>query len=283
MQTRDVRYVASLEKAIQNDYYFLGETVPDFREMCLLVNTKKDIPSGIVTDIRQTYREIQNRLTELKAIQQLLQGKYRRYYRRDPQRDKEILEWGFIAKTTYSEFEYKLKEVEEKRKQRERERVSKAAPVEGLFQWFHSRENRVMLLRNLRILNDLDYETPSDLEVGERREVAQNRLRSLTLFIISGDAECLDDLQSHIHLREHDVLERYSKDELRGVLTHLKEVHPLEAEKVVQRFMESERFATLRCVLLSVHTSKDLEDDVLSLIKKTLQNMTEGEVKTLSI
>jgi hypothetical protein len=283
METRDVRYVLSLEKTIQNDHHFLKETVEDFRELCLMVAPGKNVPSGIVIDIRETYKEIQNRLTEIKAIQQLLQGKYRQYYHRNPLRDKEILEWGFIAKTSYSKFEYNLKLIDEKRKRREKGPASKVASLEGVFQWFHSRKNRVTLLRNLRILNDLDYETPSDLEVGERREVVQNRLRSFTLFIISGDVKSLDNLQSRIQLREHDIIERYGRDELRGVLTHLKEIDPLEAEKVLQPFVESEGFPRLKCLLLPVHSLQDLEEDVSNLIKKTLEGMAEGEMKTLSI
>ena len=39
-------------------------------------------PTGIVVDIREIYKEIRNRLTEIKAIEQLLQGKYRQYYHR---------------------------------------------------------------------------------------------------------------------------------------------------------------------------------------------------------
>jgi hypothetical protein len=151
------------------------------------------------------------------------------------------------------------------------------------FQWFHSGENQVTFLRNLRILNEFDYEIPSDLKTAEKREVAQNNCRSLTLFVFSGDERLINDLESLIRLREHDIIERWAPDELRGVLTHLREISPLSVEKIFQRFIKSEEMSKLKCLLLPIHSGKDLEDEVLSLINKALQEMSQGEMKTISI
>ena len=71
----------------------------------------------MIVDIREIYKEIQNRFNEIHAIQQMMQGKYRQYYqyfRRDPVRDKDILELSFIVKTTYSRFEENMKLIIEK-------------------------------------------------------------------------------------------------------------------------------------------------------------------------
>ena len=73
-----------------------------------------------------------------------------------------------------------------------------------------------------------------DSETGERREITPNSLRSLTLFVFSGEERLIDDLQSRIQLREHDALERYGRDELHGLLTHLREIDPSEVEKMFQ-------------------------------------------------
>jgi hypothetical protein len=124
---------------------------------------------------------------------------------------------------------------------------------------------------------------PSDLATGERREVTQNRPRSFTLFVFSGDGRLIDDLQSKIQLREHDIIERYARDELHGLLAHLREVDPLEVEKKFKEFMGRQEFSKLKCLLLSIHSPKNLVGDVLGLIKKALHGMREGEVKTLSI
>jgi hypothetical protein len=134
----------------------------------------------------------------------------------------------------------------------------------------------------MRILKELDYETPPEQVGEERREIVQN-LRSLTLFVFSGDVTLIDELQFQIRWREHDVIERYGRDEFRGVLTHLREANPLEVEKMFQRFIESRGFSKLKCLLLPIHSKKDLEGDILGLMKKTLQEMKEGEVKTFSL
>jgi hypothetical protein len=222
-------------------------------------------------------------LTEIKAIEQVLQGKYRMYYRRDSVRDKEILEFGFIAKNCYSKFEYTMMQREAQKKAKEREETLRVDQKRLPCQWFRSKENQVTFIKNLRILQELDYEKPTDLETGERREVTPNRPRSLTLFVFSGDGGLIDDVQSKVQLREHDLMERYARDELHGLLAHLREMDPLEVEKKFREFVGRQEFAKLKCLLLSVQSPKNLEGDVLGLIKRTLQGMREGEVKTISI
>jgi Zn-finger protein len=277
------RYAESLEKTIRSNHHYLKETIKDFQEMCRMVTPERNVPPEIVLDIHEIYKEIRNRLTEIKAIEQVLQGKYRQYYHRDAMRDKEILEFGFIAKNCYSKFEYTMMQKEAQKKAKEREGVHRVEQKGPPCQWFHSKENQVTFIRNLRVLNDLDYEMPSNLETGERREVSPDRPRSLTLFVFSGDGRLIDDLQSRVPLREHDIMERYARDELHGLLAHLREIDPLEVEKKFKEFMGSGEFSKLKCLLFSVHSPKNLEGDLLGLIKKTLQGMREGELKTISI
>jgi len=276
------RYVQSLERTIKSDYNYLKETIDDFRELCRMITPDRSVPQGIVVDIRETYKQIRDRLTEIKAIEQLLQGKYRQYYHRDALRDKEILEIGFVAKNCFTKVEYTIKQKEalEKIKEAEKARALKGKEKGLPFEWFHSKEHQVMFLRNLRILDDLDYEIPPEQKMEERREVAQEP-RHLTLFVFKGDTGSLDRLYSQVRLREHDIMERYASDEVHGVLTHLREINPLTVEKLFLTFLEE--FPGLKCLILPIHSSKGLEGDVSGLVKERLQEMTEGEVKTLSI
>ena len=124
---------------------------------------------------------------------------------------------------------------------------------------------------------------PSDLGTDERREVVGDKPRSLTIFIFSGDPRSIDDIQSAIGLREHDIVERWSQDELRGVLTHLREVNSSEIEGILQRFMESTGFLKPKCLSLFVHPGKTLDGEVLSTITRTLQEMSLGQVKTILV
>ena len=117
------RYALSLEKTIQSHYHYLKDRVEELQEKCQRVAPERKIPPDIINQIRGAYREIRDRLTEIRAIQQLLQTKYRQFYHRDPTRDKEITEFEFLAKNAYSKFEYFLKEIEAKKKL-ERERLA---------------------------------------------------------------------------------------------------------------------------------------------------------------
>ena len=107
--------------------------------------------------------------------------------------------------------------------------------------------------------------------------------RTFTLFLFSGDIPSLDKLQSEIRFREHDIIERYSPEEIRGVLAHLRKVDPLEIQTKFQQFIEAQGLVKLKCLLLPIQSSKDLEQDLLKLIKAALHEMAEGEFRTLSI
>jgi hypothetical protein len=273
------RYAGSLEKTIQNNYLYLKKTIDDFQEMCRMVSPERNVPREILVDIRELYKEIRNRLTEIKAVEQLLQGKYRQYYHRDALRDKEIMEFGFISKNCYSKFEYTLLQMEALK--RLKESPPKMGHPSEPFQWFRFKENQVAFIKNLRTLTELDYE-PTPEEVGkERRDLVG--ARTLTLFLFFGDPLSLDNLQSQIQLREHDILERYSPEEVHGVLAHLRKIDPTEVEKKFKQFMESTGLTKLKCLLLPILSPKDLEGDPLDFIKTILQEMAEGELKIISI
>jgi hypothetical protein len=278
-QDRDQRYVKSLERTIQNNYHYLKESIKDFQEMCRVVSPEKHIPAGIAVDIREMYKEIRNRLTEIKAIEQLLQGKYRQHYHRDSVRDKEIMEFGFIAKNCYSKFEYTMIQIDAMK--RLREHAPQADRPREPLKWFRSKENQVAFTKNLNPLTELDYEPPPEKIGEERRDLAGSR--AFTLFLFSGDPPSLDQLQSQIQFREHDIQERFSPEEIRGVLAHLRKVDPIEVEKKFQQFLVSKGLVKLKCLLLPIHSSKDLKRDLLKLIKAALHEMVEGEVRTLSI
>ncbi len=134
-QIQRQKYALSLQRTIQNHYIYLKGSVEGFHEKCLRVTSERKVPPDIINQIRGAYKEIRDRLIEIRAIQQLLQTKYRQFYHRDPVRDKEITEFEFISKNCYSKFEYTLKEIEAKRKM-ERERLAqmqKNEPPRGTF------------------------------------------------------------------------------------------------------------------------------------------------------
>jgi hypothetical protein len=275
-------YVASLEQTMENIHFDLRETMDQFQELCFMITLERIVPVEIITDIRQTYKHIQDQLTRIRGVKQLLEGKYRRYYHRDCQRERELMEFAFLARSLYSKFRYTLEEIEAKRRLRDRGEHFKAYHQRLPFPWFQSKRNQIVLLRNLRTLGELDYKTRFDLEYKQRREVIQNAMRSVSLFALSGEATLLDNLQSRMRLREYDIKERLTRDELRGALTHLREITLPEVERVIRRFVDTSEFSKLRCLLLTIQSQQDLEKEILWSAENMFRMMGMGELKILS-
>jgi len=279
---RTQKYAESLEKVIENNHHYLKEIMNEFEEKCMVVTSVKNVPPRTVMEIPETYREIQSRLKEIRAIQQLLRAKYFLYARKDPRRDKEITDLGHTAHAAFSKFTHTVKQLETEGWAEAEQPVSQEDHKGGPFVFFLDEENQVMFLKNWRILNELDY-SPTPSKVEEKRVVSTDKPRSLTLFVFRGDPKFIDELQSRMVLREHDVVERHAPEELRGILTHLREIQPEEVEKIFERFKQSKGYSKLKCLLVPVQSQKDYEGDVVSLMKSAFDEMTDGEVKTLSV
>ena len=274
---------AGLGRIVETTCFDLREAMDQFQGLCLMITAEKNVPIDIINDTRQTYKKIQDQLTKISAAKQLLEGKYRQYYRRDHLREREITGIAFLAKTLYMKFAYILQEKEAKSKLKGREEYFEAYRQQIPFTWFQSNENQVILLRNLRSLNQLDYLTKFKLGFERRGEVIQSGMRSISLFAFSGEITLIDTLRSRMRLREYDIIERYAEEELHGALTHLKEVPLSEVERIIRRFTDSSEFSKLKCLLLRVRSEKDLEKEIMASTNNVLNVMEMGEVRTLSI
>ncbi len=268
---------------MKNTHFDLKRAMDQFQELCLRITPERIVPMGIITDIRQAYKQIQDQLTKIRGVNQLLEGKYRQYYQRDSKREREIMEFEFLAKSLYWKLEYTFQEIEVKRRLRDRGEHFEAYRQRIPFPWFHSKGNQIILLRNLRSLYELDYKTRSDLECKQRREVIRDGMRSVSLFVLSGEVTLIDNLQSRMKLREYDIKERYTEDEFRGALTHLREISLSEVERLIRRFTDSSEFLKLKCLLLTIQSQKDLEKEIIGSTENVLHVMGTGEVRTLSI
>jgi len=273
---------AGLERIMENTRFDLREAMDQLQGLCLAVTPARNIPTEIITDTRQTYKQIQAQLAKISGARQLLEGKYRQHYHRDSKREREISEIAFLAKSLYLTFEYTLQEMEAKDKLK-REEYFEAYRQQIPFPWFQSKENQIILLRNLQSLNELGYRTKFELGFERRREIIQNGMRSISLFVLFGETPLIDTLQSRMRFREYDITERYKEDELRGVLTHLKEISPSEVQKVMRRFASASEFLKMKCLLLRIQSQKDLKKETVRSAENVLHTMGEGEVRILSI
>jgi hypothetical protein len=108
-------------------------------------------------------------------------------------------------------------------------------------------------------------------------------MRSISLFALSGEVTLIDDLQSRMRLREYDIVERYREEEFHGALTHLRQISPLEVQKVIRRFADSSEFLKMKCLLLPIQSQKDLKKEIVRSTENILNVMGVGEVRVLSI
>jgi hypothetical protein len=274
---------AGLERIMENSRFDLRETMEQFQGLCLMITAERTVPIDIITETRQTYKKIQDQLTKISIAIQLLEGKYRQYYRRDYQREREIMEIAFLAKSLYLTFEYTLQEIEAKKKLKGRGELFVAVGQHTPFRWFQSAGNQIILLRNLERLSELDYKARFELGFERRRETIQNGIRSISLFALSGEVKLIDTLQSRMRLREYDITERYKEDEFRMALTHLREISPSEVQKVIRRIADSGDFLKMKCLLLPIQSQKDLKKEIIHSTENILNAMEVGEVKALSI
>src|SRR4030043_2120816 len=113
---------AGLERIMENARSDLREAMDQFQELCLMITAERNVPIDIITETHRTYKKIQDQLTKISGARQLLGDKYKHYYRRDYQREKEIMQIAFLAKSLYLTFQ----EIEAKRKLKGMEEYSEA-------------------------------------------------------------------------------------------------------------------------------------------------------------
>jgi hypothetical protein len=274
---------AGLERIMENTCLDLREAMDQFQGLCLMITAERNVPIDIINETRQAYKKIQDQLTKISGARQLLEGKYRQYYHRNSNREREITEIAFFAKSLYLTFEYTLQEIETKSKLKDRGEHFAAVSQHTPFRWFQSARNQIVLLRNLEKLSELEYKTRFELGFERRRDAIQNGMRSISLFALYGEIKLIDTLRSRMRFREYDITERYKEDEFRGALTHLRDISPSEVEKVLRRFADTSEFLRLKCLLLSIQSQKDLKKEIVRSTENILNVMGEGEVRVLSI
>ncbi len=270
-----------LERILDSTRFDLRETMEEFQGLCWMITVERNVPTDIIAETRQVYKKIQDQLTKISGARQLLEGKYRHYYRRDYQRDREIMEISFLAKNLYLTFEYTMQEIEAKAKLKDRGEHLEVCRPRIPFLWFQSPGNQIVLLRNLEKLRELDYKSTFGLGFERRRDVIRSDMRSISLFALSGEVTLIDKLQSLWRLREYDIVERYTREEFRGALTHLRGVSPSEVQKVIRRFADSTELLKLKCLLLPIQSQKDLKKEILHTTEDIIDAMELGEVRVL--
>jgi len=252
------RYVMSLENKLELGVRFLDDIHDEFRERCRMVAPGKPFPGDVVSRVKRQYKEIRDRMAEIRAIQQLLKGKYRQAARKNPVRDKKIDELGFAFKNYYSNFEFNLRTIERLRRKAEQERMKPHA-------LFRGHENNLKFNEGLKLLNRKD-----------------GGYHSLSVVFVKGDPMSIEEIcRSGIGLKGGDVAERYAGDEIRLSIAHGEESESRRIEEVMRGFLLSEGLKSVRCAIFRVEHEGDLGRNIEGLLHRALESMENKELKVV--
>lgn len=252
------RYVMSLENKLEMGVRFLDDIHDEFRERCKMVAPGKPFPGDVVSRVKRQYKEIRDRMAEIRAIQQLLRGKYRQAVRKNPVRDKKVDELGFAFKNYYSSFEFNLRAGERLRRKAEQERMKPPA-------LFRGHENNLKFNEGLKLLNRKD-----------------GRYHSLSVVFVKGDPTSIGEIcRSGVGLKGGDIVERYAEDEIRLSIAHGEESESRGIEEVMRGFLLGEGLKSVRCAIFRVENEGDLGRDIEGLLHRTLESMDIGELKVV--
>jgi hypothetical protein len=251
------RYVMSLENKIEMDLRFLSDVHDEFREKCKMVAPGKPFPGDVVARVKRQYKEVRDRLAEIRAVQQLLRGKYRQVAKKNPLRDKRIDELGFAFKNHYSSFEFNLRAIE---------RLKRKSEEEGRAQiLFRGHENNLKFKEVLKSLN------PS-----------KGGYHSISLIFLKGDKASVEEICARgIRVGERGVFEKYGDDEIRMSLAHGGESGSRRLQETLGRFLLNEWIKSIKCAIYRLDDQRDLRKDVEGLLYRTLESMGNKELKVV--
>ena len=252
------RYVMSLENKMEMNCHFLSDIHDEFRERCKMVAPGRPFPPDVVSRVKRQYKEIRDRLAEIRAIQQMLKGKYRRAARKNPLRDKKIDELGFAFKNHYSSFEFNLRAIERLKRKLEQEPRKPRALFRGY-------ENNLKFKEGLKLLG-----------------LREGGCHSISVVFLKGDKASIEEIYERgIRLKEGDVFEKYGDDEIRTSIVHGEESESRRIQEVIRRFFLYEGYKSIKCAIYRVEEEGDLGRDVEGLLYRTLESMGNKELKVV--
>jgi hypothetical protein len=253
------RYAMSLENNIDMSLRFLGDVHDEFRDRCKMVAPGKPFPPDVISQVKRQYREIRDRLAEIRAVQQLLRGKYRRVSKKNPMRDKKIDELGFAFKNYYSSFEFNLRTLQRLKRKSEEEKKKPA-------DLFRDQGNNLKFREAVKSLG-----------------LRENGYHSVSVVFLKGDKASMEEIcKRGIRLKEGDVFEKHREDEIRMSIAHRNESGSSGLQEAMRRFLQYEWVKSVKCVIYRIEREGDLGRDVEGLVYQALESLGNAELKVVS-
>lgn len=263
------RHIGDLERVIAKNRDRIAEAGRELQEALLKTGIRDDVPPGTLREALKLYQDMRTRLLEVESIQRLLGQRHGRTYERDRVREKTIIDLDLQIREISA-----LLETQQPGLKR-----PSGTPSDH---WLRDDADRAELTKNLRMLDELEYPPPlADQAVRSGRTVEQEG-RGFTLFSIRGPAASMDAILPSVKLRVHDIVERFSAYEIRGVLTHLRRTSEDDIEQIFRRLLATQ-FPEVKCILIELRSPDHLDASLLDTLERTAEKMRPGEMRTVNL
>ena len=274
---RNDQDTANLERVIEKNQRYL-DSAGELQRKILGTASLEKAPVSVLKDVLKLYQDMRSRIFEMEAVQRLLNHRLRKDHRSDPKRQKLIA----VLDAQISALSARLEEVDAPGPGVARGTTGKvpspARPPSD--RWLRIEQDSLAFTINARLLDELEYETPP--QPGGPVRVVQKSGRGFTLFTLRGPASALDALHPCIRLRQHDIVERFSATEIRGVMTHLRRTATGDIKHIFERLLTS-RFSDVKCVLTGLPSPDQLDEHFLEYLERMVDKMRPGEIRTIDI
>ena len=261
---------AGLIRVIEKNQQYLDAMAEDLKKKLAGGASLEQVPVSILQEALKTYEDMRTRLLEIGAVEQLLARKQNKPAPQDTARQKLIEELdaqiGVLSRRIPKPSPTAAKTTAQHRQ----------TPSD---QWLRTEEDSVAFTKNARLLDELEY-APASPPVEKR--VVQRSGRGFTLFSLRGPAAALDALHPRLKFREHDIIERFSATEVRGVLTHLRQVMTDDVVNIFRRLITSQ-FSEVVCILVRLQSPDHLGEHLLQYLDRMTEEMRPGQIRSMDI
>ena len=275
---QDTHNAEHLERVIEKNQQYLDTVADNLLKACLGADSTKDVPAAVIENVLKVYGGMRKRLAEIEVVQTLLLRRYNKRIPDNPLRQKLIAELDAQIKA--------LSALRGNNSSPEADvgtdATASSPPADhpASDRWLRIEQDSLSFTINARLLDELEYEAP--VKPGESVRVVQASGRSFTLFNLRGPASALDALHPRIKLRQHDIIERFSAQEIRGVLTHLRRTSTNDVKHIFQQLLTSQ-YSDVKCILVGLHSPDQMNDHFLKYLDWMIEKMQPGDLRTIEI
>ena len=273
------RFSDLLERVIEKNTDFLKSASASLGSEPPPGKVLREAPDSVLREALSLYEEMRKRILEIEKVRQVM-VKHRGKAPGNPPSPKLLGDLNEQIRTLAEELAKRSPESHA----RLPGTAEDAVPAD---RWLRDEEDRVAFTVNARLLSDLEYaparpalKSPAQPAAPVERLV-QRTGRSFTLISLHGPAPALDAILPGLRIREHDILERYSATEIRGVLTHLRPISEHEVARLIRRFIEN-GFADAKCLFVGIDSPAQIDIAFLHALEQTAQKMHPGECRSRS-